>query len=209
MKRKFKNNFLKFSLVSVFLSGTLISIPFVTDLNNSKTEKNNSINNSKKIDEKNLVKQLNEKYVEKNKIYTVNEAKEIINKLSKNEIKILKEYTESEQKDFDKKSEKNISDIKEGKLNLSKKFYTSWYWVTLSLFWGVEESKNISNVFSAISIGAGVASLSNIEVPGLDLILGISSLVSSGLSLVFANPGPNGVKLNLLFGFIPTYFGGY
>lgn len=102
MKRKVKNNFLKFGLLSVFLSGTLISVPFITDSNQSTaSEKSNNITEkSKEIEGENLAKQLNEKYVEKNKIYTVSEAKEIINKLDKNQIKILKKYTETASKNL-------------------------------------------------------------------------------------------------------------
>lgn len=214
MIRKLKNNFLKFGLMSIFLSGTLVSIPFVTDLNNNKngTQTNNNIDKkSNKIEGENLVKKLNKKYVEKNKIYKVSEAKEIIDKLDKNQVKILKKYVENEQKEFNKQSqfEENISSIKKEQLNLSEKFYTSWYWATLTYHWGVQESKNISNVLSLVSIGTGAASMYNLEIPGLNLILGISSIATGALSYVFGNPGYNGVKLDLLFGFIPTYFGAY
>lgn len=217
MKRKVKNNFLKFGLLSVFLSGTLISIPFITDSNHSTdsnnsttSEKSNNITEkSKEIEGENLAKQLNEKYVEKNKIYTVSEAKEIINKLDENQIKILKQYTEAAQEEFNNKSQKDISDTKSGELSLSEKSYSLWYWCTLTVHWDVQESKNISNILSLVSIGMGVASLADLEIPGLDVVLGISSLVTSGLSFIFGNPGRNGVKLDLLFGFLPIYFGAY
>lgn len=211
MKRKVKNNFLKFGLLSVFLSGTLISVPFITDSNQSTaSEKSNNITEkSKEIEGENLAKQLNEKYVEKNKIYTVSEAKEIINKLDKNQIKILKKYTEAAQEKFNNKSHKDISDTKSGEVSLSEKYYTSWYWCALTFHWGVQESKNISNILSMVSIGMGIASLSNLEIPGLDLVLGLSSLATSGLSFIFGNPGCNGIKLDLLFGFLHIYFGAY
>ncbi|MBD5445744.1 MAG: hypothetical protein HDR31_00305 [Mycoplasma sp.] len=81
--------------------------------------------------------------------------------------------------------------------------------LTLNLFWNKQESQLISNLLGAISVGTGIAGLSSAEVPGVNLLLGVTSIATGSLSMVFSNSGNNGVKISLFLGFIPTYIGGY
>ena len=200
MKKKIKK------ILSIFLvSITTVMIPIFSttayqkSINFNKENFSTNSNDDEKIihSKVEFLENLNNLYVEKEKIYTIEEANALFdtleNKIQEKAKRFAIDYSNFENK-------KNLENNK--KIN----FYANSYWsfIVLKVFFNLDECKEISRYANEISVGLSAGSLAISAAPVAPFVTAALSLGASLIDSVFSNPGKNGIYIAFFMGFIPV-----